>query len=196
MTLSDIRDLCRVKLQDTKKPYLWSNDFLNEKINEAEREACIRARLITDVSSNVTSIELTTTEKRYPLDPVVLDVIDCALESNPDSPIVGWTLTETELVFAEYPKSADNLLMTVVRLPIQGMSEDEDEPEIRSHHHALLVDWVMSEAYMVHDSDGFDPNAAITHLQIFERNFGYRPTANVQRKHREKHGRIVRMGAF
>ena len=107
MTLSELRDLCRTKLKDTNKPYLWSDDFLNERLNEAEREACIRARLITDVSSNITSIDLTTTEKRYALDPAILDVLDCELASNPGHIIDGWPLPESELVFAEYPRSAD-----------------------------------------------------------------------------------------
>lgn len=196
MNLAAIREESRFRLQDNAAGKLWSDEWLDQAINEAEREACIRARLIEDKSSQLSSLDITTTEKRYELSPLILDVVSIELESNPGCEISGWTLTETELVFADYPKSDDVLLMTVIRLPANDMSRDSDEPEIRKHHHIRLVDWVEYRAYTVKDADGFAPGEADRALGRFEASFGKRQDANVQRKHRAKTGRVVRMNPF
>lgn len=196
MNLLAARTELRYRLGDKSVPPFWRNEWLDAAYNEAEREACERARLIEDKSSNLTSIDLSTTEKRYEIDPRILDVLCCELESNPGVEIGGWTLTESELVFADYPKSADVLLMTVIRLPLNDMADDEDEPEIRSHHHVRLLDWVLYRAYMVQDADTFNPVKAQEYQSLFEQSFGRRQDANVQRKHRAKTGRVVRMNPF
>ncbi len=196
MNLLALRTECRTRLGDLEQPFFWTDKWLDERINEAEREACIRARLIEDSSSVASSLEIVTTEKRYALHPSVLDVLSCELESNPGSPLGGWTLTESAFVFADYPKADDVLLMTVIRMPLNAMTDKKDEPEIRAHHHARLVPWVLSLAYMVHDADTFDPKAAQRNEAEFENYFGQRPTANVQRKHRAKTGHVVRPAHF
>ena len=196
MNLAAIRSEARLRLKDEAKPYLWSDEWLDQEANEAEREACIRARLIEDKSSIATSIDLTTDALRYELHPSVLDVLAAELASRPGVPVTGWTLTETELVFAELPKADDVLLLTVIRLPLGEMADDDDSPEIRTHHHLRLVDWIEHRAYAVKDADAFAPGESANALVRFERSFGQRQDANVQRKQREKTGRVVRMNSF
>lgn len=196
MELKAIRNESRFRLQDLSVPPQWSDEWLDSAANEAEREACIRARLIEDTSSKASSIDVVTTEKRYELHESVLDVLSAEYESKPGTPVTGWTLTETELVFDDFPKADDVLLMTVIRTPLVAMENDDDEPEIRSHHHIRLVDWVEHRAYGVKDTDYFSPDESEKALIRFEQSFGKRPDANVQRKHREKTGRVVRMNPF
>lgn len=148
------------------------------------------------VQSNITSIDIPTTEKRYELDPLIIDVLCCELQSSPGHDISGWTLTESELLFADCPTSNDVLLMTVIRFPSSPMENDEDCPEIRSHHHIKLVDWVEHRAYSVKDADRFAPGEAEKAEFRFEQSFGRRPDANVKRKQRAKTGRVVRMNPF
>ena len=78
MKLKAIRQEARFRLDDEVRPYFWKDEWLDAAINEAEREACIRARLIEDNSSNVTSIDIVTTEKRYELSPLIIDVLQRA----------------------------------------------------------------------------------------------------------------------
>ena len=196
MNLSAIRDEARFRLKDEARPYFWKDEWLDGAINEAEREACLRARLIEDSSEILTSIDLKTTNKRYDLDPRIIDVLGCELDSHRGSAFIGWTLTESELVLADYPGADDTLLMTVIRLPMEEMTNDDDAPEIRSHHHIRLVDWVEHRAYAVKDADKFSPGESDKALARFEQSFGRRPDANVQRKHRAKTGRVVRMNPF
>lgn len=195
MNLKAIRDESRKQTGDTARPYFWSDEWFDARINEAETEACIRGRLIEDASSVASSIDITTTEKRYPLHESIIDVLDCVLESNPDIAFTDWTLNESELILGDYPATDDTLLMTVIRKPLSTMESDSDEPEIRSNHHLHLVDWVKHCAYLVQDADTFDPQAAERSLALFEAYFGARQTANVLRKHKAKHGRTVRMGS-
>jgi hypothetical protein len=197
MNLAAIRKESRFRLKDeAKQGKFWSDEWLDGVINEAEQEACIRARLIEDSSSEASSLEITTDEKRYTLHTSVIDVLSCELASRPGHPIAGWTLTETELVFDEFPTADDTLLMTVIRLPLKSMVKDSDSPEIRPHHHLRLIDWVEFRAYGIHDADGFDPQGSANGYARFEASFGVRPTANVQRKHRRKTARVVQMNPF
>jgi hypothetical protein len=53
MNLKELRLAAREDLDDTAKPYLWSDAFLNNGANEAENEAARRARLIVDSSERL-----------------------------------------------------------------------------------------------------------------------------------------------
>lgn len=196
MNLVAIRSEARFRLKDEAKPYFWSDEWLDKAINEAEREACIRARLIEDASGALSSIDITAGETRYTLDERILDVLSCELESRPGSAFERWTLTDSDLVLADAPTADDVLLMTIIRLPMNDMEADDDKPEIRQHHHIRLIEWVLYRAYSIPDTDGFDSIGSDKALATFEQSFGARPTANVQRKHREKTGRVVRMANF
>ena len=109
MKLKAIRQEARFRLDDEVRPYFWKDEWLDAAINEAEREACIRARLIEDNSSNVTSLDIVTTEKRYELSPLIIDVLAIEMASRPGCNIAGWTLTESERVLDNYPSSSDTL---------------------------------------------------------------------------------------
>ena len=196
MTLGDLIASARVELNDTAQPQFWSDAWLTEAINEAEREACVRARLIEDSSSVASSLDIDTATKRYPLHPSVLDVLEVNFESDPEKQVPQWTLTETDLSFYAYPKADETLLLTVIRMPLSPMASDGDTPEIRSQHHAKLIDWVKYRAYSVQDADAFDQQGAAKAFASFERSFGPGQTANVQRKHKRKSARVVAMGVF
>lgn len=48
MKLSDLRGALRELLGDETKPYLWADKTLDRFLNNAVREACLRARLLKD----------------------------------------------------------------------------------------------------------------------------------------------------
>lgn len=195
MNLRALRDKSRSLLGDEAKPYFWSNQWLSDAINEALREACIRARLIEDESSIASSIDIEAGVKEYDLHPSVIDVLSATLEST-GKPASGWTLSDRTIRFFDAPRKDDVLNMRVVRLPMRPMDQDEDCPEIRSAHHEKLLDWVLHKAYLVQDADGFDPQASARHLALFEAEFGAKPTANSIRQQRAKTGRVVKMATF
>lgn len=196
MDLSSLRQEARFRLKDEAQPYFWADDWLDDKINEAEREACLRARLIKDGSSLVASLDLVAGQKRYEIDPRIIDVLSCEPESSPGVSFLGWTLSESELVLDSAPAADGTLLMDIVRYPLGEMTEDGDCPEIRASHHLKLIDWVEHCAYSVKDAETFAPGESDRALARFEQSFGPRPSASVQVKQRQKTGRVVRMNPF
>lgn len=196
MNRAAIRKESRFRLKDMAKPYFWTDEWLDAAISEAEREACIRARLIEDDSSEAARLSVSPDSVRYALHPSVIDVVACELDSRPGIPFAAWTLGESDLVLSEAPDADDTLLMTVIRTPLKDMAADDDEPEIGQRHHLNLIGWVEYRAYSVHDADRFDPDGAERGLARFEAAFGQRQTANVQRKHRRKTPRVVAMNPF
>jgi len=196
MNLSDLIEACRLESDDTDDPPLTSDAEHKIWINEAEREACIRARLIEDVSSAATSVAVTTASAIYALHASVLDVLRIEAALNPGIALTGWTLTPDKLVLAAKPTVNDTLNLTVVRMPLADMTLPADTPEIQAHHHRRLVDWVLYRVYSKKDSQTFDENLALKHLAAFEQSFGRRPDAGVQRKWRDKHPRVVSYNAL
>lgn len=195
MNLEALRSEARLQLGDNAQPYFWANEWLDARINEAIREACIRARLIEDSSSPASSIDIEAGVKEYDLHEAVIDVLEAQFASN-DRIASGWTLTETKLRFLEAPRYDDTLNMRVVRMPLTDLSDDSDEPEIRRCHHERLIDWVLHKAYLVQDADTFDPAASARHLGLFEAAFGQKHTASAMRQQRDKSPRVVKMGVF
>ena len=52
--------------------------------------------------------------------------------------------------------------------------------------------WIYRCARLKHDAETFDKTRALDHEAIFERTFGMRPDANVQRKRRDRGPPIIR----
>lgn len=190
MNRFELRDLVRRRIRDTVKPYLVPDDEIDENLNEAEREACRRALLIEDFENF--TIDLNTVDQRYDLDPRVIDVVDIKIgEDTPVDFIEDWTLTETQLILSRVPTTADVLTLHCYRLPMKGMENDSDTPEIREVYHRQMVDWAISLCYLIPDAELFNPNAADIYAMRFTQSFGERPSALVRRNQRRKAARVV-----
>lgn len=48
MELAGLRSATRTMLDDHKQPYLWPDEDIDRRLNNAVREACLRARLLRD----------------------------------------------------------------------------------------------------------------------------------------------------
>lgn len=190
MNLSDLRALVRLRMRDTAAPYLFSDDEIDANLNEAQREACVRALLIEDDS--VTQIDIVTTDKRYDLDPRIVDVIGISIGAAlPRDFTDGWTLTETHLILDRFPTAADTLTLRAHLLPSSDMVSDSDEPEIRPVYHQPMADWAISLCYLAPDAETFDQQAADRYAARFTQSFGERPSALTRRNHRDKSAKAV-----
>ena len=72
MTLAELIASARSVTCDAVATYLWSDAEWTEYANDAEREACRRARLIVDSSSSVCRITLDASHTTFALDPSIL----------------------------------------------------------------------------------------------------------------------------
>lgn len=204
MELSEIRASCRSFLDDEVEEYLISDADLNQRINEAQKEACIRSDLLID-SANEKICELTVTAgiNNYAISPLITDVLRAELPSASqlllklgykalDEDNRNWMIREgtpyayaldvqkNHLFLSHLPKVDETLTLTVSRLPSEDMEGDSDEPEINEKYHYGLVFWALHLCYLEQDADMYDLRQAERYEQKFQLLFGDRPTVKEQ----------------
>lgn len=197
---------------------LWPDEELIENLNLAEREACIRARLIEDFSDEFASIELTEDDRVFTLHASVISVISAKIDGRRDpldpAPLEvlwtpqatsGWPMayaiqgetngaTGAKIVLDRVMPQDGELKMLVSRLPEEAMADDADTPEIGLVHHDALPYWALHLAFLKRDIDAEDPARAEKYKAMFEARFGIRDNANVYRKQRRHTAPRVRPG--
>lgn len=185
MTLQELRSLVRRRMRDNGNPPLIDDDEIDFNLNEAQREACIRALLIEDD----VDLGVTTTDLRYKLDPKIIDVIGISTSAG-NQFYDAWTLTETHFELAGLPTSDETLTLRCYLLP-EDMEADDDEPEIRPAYHVQMADWAISRCYLLPDSELFDEQASQRYEARFVQSFGDRPNALTHRNRRSKPAKCI-----
>ena len=202
-----------------EKP-LWSDEEIVRWLNEAVQEASERALLTEDRSTPaVCSIAVQVGVAVYDLHPSVLEIKRASLDGKPlgetsleamDACSDGWESrtgqprqfifeqasggTPARLRLVYTPTRAGTVALTVYRGALKKLSADlpTGKPEIPERFHERLKDWVYRCAYLKQDADVLDKSKAAEFEIAFERSFGARPDANVQRKQRDKRPPVVR----
>ena len=199
MNVADLRAVFRSETDDTEDPPFASDDEVIDYLNDAQNEACRRARLLVDSrTSGITTISLAANTARYALDPRVVFVRRAKLVSNSstltlasyrdmdgvDGISADWedeTGTPTHLITDmdtayvrpyPVPDASDSIALTVVRLPLDDLADDGDEPEIHARFHRNLRHWMLYRYYSKQDADTFDAGRAALALAAFEMEFG------------------------
>jgi hypothetical protein len=201
MTLQDLITLFRNEADDATEPYLWSDEEVIEFANDAENEACRRARLLVDSTSALTQLLVDPLDAGViALDPSVVFVRRASLANrrplarmtvrdlddqnpywqatSPGTPRAFVTDYQTGAILL-YPAPAedDMLLLTIVRTPLVEMASLEDSPEISPRFHRSLRYWMLYRAYSKQDSQANDPKKAADSLALFEQEFGKKSSA-------------------
>jgi hypothetical protein len=196
MTLLDLIAHYRALADDRVKPYFIEDGLLTLFANEAQEQACRRAQLIVDASSDFLTIETEPLEPLVMLDKRVLDVLRVFVQ---DTPFGSLLPASTAMMDAHYgqwhadrgmpyyfvtnwqtgairlyptPESRLSIQLQVVRLPLAPMQADTDTPEIRTEYHHALVQWMLHRGFSIPDSEQFDPGRAALALQQFQNEFG------------------------
>lgn len=219
MNAADFIAEFRRVMDDTAQGYLWDDEEIVTYLNSAVEEACERALLLEDrVTACCCRVDVEPGETVYQLHPAVLKVKRVALDGRPlavtsevelDCQSPGWEtragaprsyfLTgarHLQLHLAQRPTAAATLALTVYRLPLKHVpleNFDSAKIELPELYHLRLMPWIYRCALLKTDSEAHNPVKAAEHEAVFERSFGVRPDANVQRKHRDRRPPIVRM---
>lgn len=193
MTLADLLARCRSESEDETAPYLWSDAEWTAWLNEAETEACIRARLIEDeeIAGAITAGDpyVVLPEKAFCVSRAAivsgsrlrlierhnLDLCGSGRwEDETGTPDRAYR-TGNRLRLVPIPVEDGSLSISAFCTPSSPMVSGSDVPEIaaRLHHH--LVDWALRSAYRKPDLETFDPAAGARHDAEFTRVFGPRP---------------------
>lgn len=198
MNLGELRARFRKEIRDNVKPYFFDDETVDAWINEAQDEACRRALLIVDSTSDAASVSLSAGDIGADLDPSVIFIRRAKIlgAGNPlvpkvarsmDEEMPAWeeSIASTPLVFVPdwqrdyfrvWPPTRDDITikMTVVRTALAPMVGDKDAPEIKGTYHVHLLDWAKHKAFAVPDMDAYDPKKSAAHEAAFVRNFGDR----------------------
>lgn len=202
MTLRELIRLFRLEVDDSVEPYLWSDEEATDFANDAQQEACRRARLLVDSSTAaICQLALTVADAGLvALDSRVIFVRRARFagslplkrmnmqdmeahdpywqDADPDTPTVFVPDYETgKLLFWPPPIAAKTALLTVVREPLLEMDSEDDEPEIPTRWHRSLRHWMAFRAYSKPDADAADPKKAAAALALFEQEFGPKSSA-------------------
>jgi hypothetical protein len=201
MTLRDLIDLFRREVDDTVKPYLWSDAEATEYANDAQQEACRRARLIVDSTTTaICRVSATAGTALVPLDPRVIFVRRMRAagslplkrmnmqdmeafnpwweDSAADVPL-AFIPDHTTGALVLWPKPAEDTTysLTVIREPLAEMDSDDDQPEIPVRWQRSLRHWMAFRAYTKPDAEAMDPKKATQALALFEQEFGQKSSA-------------------
>ena len=205
MTLAELELAFRVKVGDFVIPYHCSSVEFTSYVNQAESEACRRARLIFDKTTpEVCELVIAAGDTVKDLHHLIVEVTAAyLLDANGDHiPLVNVDKVELERIkpgwredeqqperymiedkTIEFDAAADadyTLRLEVYRLPLSALVAPSDEPEIAAVHHDKLLEWVCHEFYSARDEKTHSPELAALHERGFEDYFGLRPNVDLQ----------------
>ena len=207
MTLEDLIRRFRALSLDNVTPPFWADEDVIDWLNDAQRQACIRGRLLReDANPAVCEIALTPGQHTYPLHQAAYEIISLRILPANGGCSRTVTLKSREWLDAEFPDWRDDtrparfaiqddtsirvvgaimtggkLVIECYRTPIKMLSNDTDKPEIHEAHHDHLIDWALHRAFSVVDAETFDPKRAELSESAFTHYFGPLPDSDLRR---------------
>lgn len=213
MKLAELIRRFRVLARDTvNNPPMTSDQDIIMWLNDGQREASIRGRLIRDIlTDNVARYVYAAGQNVYTLHPSVFEIIGIRRY-----PVVGrghpvylrspewmdrnvryWReepyryrhdnfaiQDDKTLQFVTEYEDGDAICLDCYRTPLELMKNPGDEPEIAEIHQEYLVQWALHRAFSVPDNDLFDPNRSKDAEREFTKYFGIRPDSDARRSTR------------
>ena len=215
MTLADLIRRFRVLARDGVTPYLWADEDVIDWLNDAQRQACIRGRLLReDANLAVCEIALTPGQRTYPLHKSVYEIINARIVPGNgdrartvflasrewmDGNMPDWRDEQGQAEFAIQDDTSirvvgvittgDKLVIECYRTPLKVLANDVDKPEIHEAHHEHLIQWALHKAFSVVDAETLDAQRSAAAEASFTRYFGPMPDSDLRRitRHDEPH---------
>lgn len=206
MTLEELIRRFRTLAVDKVQPYLFDDEDVIDWLNDAQRQACIRGRLLReDANLAVCEIALDPSQKTYPLHKAVYEIINARIvpvsgRSRPvflasrewlDENMPGWRddhgpaefaiQDDTSIRVSGAITAGDKLAIECYRTPLKLLANDTDKPEIHEAHHEHLIQWALHKAFSVVDAETFDAQRSERAENEFTRYFGTLPDSDLRR---------------
>lgn len=213
MTLEGLIARYRIDSNDKEVPHFVTDSEVAAYLDEAQREAVLRGRLIHEsADADVCRIPVVVGQSTYPLHPALYELDHCAFKEDGQESHCKVALVSTEWLDANVrdwrdaqgkpqyavqsdkdvrlipqPAVSGELILEGYRFPLEPLAADklDAEPEIAEAHHAKLVLWALHRAFSIPDSEFFDPSRASLAEGEFTRYFGLRPSSDLRRITRE-----------
>ena len=166
-------------LRDSAWPYLWSDDLIYTRLNEAQILFCRKTHALRDNTSSFTQITTEIGVNEYALDPTVLGISSASISGQvhdmhdktrtyvPSNLLTStglptvYTTDEATHTLRLYPvpNAVYTVLMRVARKPLVPIS-DTTSPEIPEEYHLDLVEYAAYRCLRGNDPDGSNAKAA------------------------------------
>jgi len=211
VTLEELIRRFRTLAVDKVQPYLFADEDVIDWLNDAQRQACIRGRLLReDANPAVCEIALTPGQRTYPLHKSVYEIINARIVPGNgdrartvflasrewmDENMPDWRDEQGQAEFAIQDDTSirvvgvittgDKLVIECYRTPLKMLANDTDKPEIHEAHHEYLIQWALHKAFSVVDADTFDPQRSDRSEAAFTNYFGRMPDSDLRRMTRE-----------
>ncbi len=211
MTLEELIRRFRTLAVDNVQPYLFADEDVTDWLNDGQRQACIRGRLLReDDNQAVCEIALTPGQRTYPLHKSVYEIINARIVPGNgdrartvflasrewmDGNMPDWRDEQGQAEFAIQDDTSirvvgavtagDKLAIECYRTPLKMLANDTDKPEIHEAHHEYLIQWALHKAFSVVDADTFDPQRSDRSEAAFTNYFGRMPDSDLRRMTRE-----------
>lgn len=195
--------------------FLWTDKTLLRYINEAQKQACNRTDFLFD--DEEFSITLVAGSPSYAIDQKIVFIEQVTFDDRvtarhrsktsfqADNP--GWRTDESmegkdlsfvirnrKLRIHPIPDAIDAgklLKLDVYRLPLETITTENDELEIPEEFHRDLILWVLHEAYLKQDAEGYDPKRSAGYLAEFDLKFGMPVPSEVRLNQLQEEGSSV-----
>lgn len=207
MTLEELIRRFRTLAVDKVQPYLFADEDVIDWLNDAQRQACIRGRLLReDANPAVCEIALTPGQRTYPLHKSVYEIINARIVPGNgdrartvflasrewmDENMPDWRDEQGQAEFAIQDDTSirvvgvittgDKLVIECYRTPLKVLANDVDKPEIHEAHHEHLIQWALHKAFSVVDAETFDAQRSGRAEDAFSRYFGLLPDSDLRR---------------
>ena len=199
MTLQNLIDEARDKLDDAIQPYLWSDAELVRYANNAVNRLCKEALLIVDsITVAICSVAVLALTQNYAKDDRIVHVREATITPRA-TPLVKrnldwlshhwptWRSAQagTPIFFAEdidegkitlipKPVANDTLSLTVYRFPLTQFADTSAgravSPEFHWEFHPHIHAGILAQAYGKQDSECFDRQMMERYEALFNRN--------------------------
>jgi len=179
MTVEQLLTLFRSEMADQAEPYLWSDEEFFVYLDDAQKMWARWTDGIADASSDLTQIVVQAGQQWYDLDSRVLKIRTATRADdgrtldiyNPEdlqyrgvrftgqqAPVRALIQGMEDGKLRAWPVPSDDMTvdLTIFRLPLESIVDENSVLEIAEHHHTHLLKWVRSRAYGKQDADTFD----------------------------------------
>lgn len=198
MTLAELIRRFRTDSGDKVEPYFWPDEEVTDFLNDGQVQACMRARLLReDALPAMCEVDLAVGQHTYALHSKLYEIINLRLSPGNGGKARGIDLKSREWLDAEMPdwrdaqfparfavqnetslrvvgviEPGDRLLLEAYRLPLKGLRNEMDKPEIHEASHKHLIAWALHKAFSIPDADPSDLQRAALAEQQFTDYFG------------------------
>lgn len=215
MNLAALIARYRVAAQDTERPYFCGDPEVKDYLNEAQREAAIRGRMLRATAESLPelcAIDVAAGAAHYDLHHAMYELsyqawrcwgtsasrapLRLCTREWMDANVMYWRDMEPgmpryliqdghALQLVPAPGQGGQLLLEGYHTPIDTMESENDEPGIPSVHHIHLVQWALRCAFGKPDTDFYDADRSARADAEFTRYFGARPDSDLRSETRE-----------